>query len=112
MNIYQYQNQFFLIFLIIKWIRFLVKYRKKSGKKIRSIEPDTIFTHYSHCLNIDHKKTFEAVITACRPINKLSVKKILSFEIPSSTDWALYDGKQFQPNFFIDISKNIEEKMN
>ena len=85
---------------------------KKVEKKIRSIEPDTIFTHYSHCLNIDHKKTFEAVITACRPINKLSVKKILSFEIPSSTDWALYDGKQFQPNFFIDISKNIEEKMN
>ena len=89
----------------------LLKIVKKVEKQIRSIKPDIIFTHYSHCLNIDHKKTFEAVMTACRPINKLTVKKILSFEIPSSTEWALYDGKQFQPNFFIDVSKNIEEKI-
>ena len=81
----------------------LLKIVKKIEKQIRSIKPDIIFTHYSHCLNIDHKKTFEAVMTACRPINKLTVKKILSFEIPSSTEWALYDGKQFQPNFFIDV---------
>lgn len=89
----------------------LLKIIKKVEKKIRLIKPETILTHYSNCLNIDHKITFEAVITACRPINKLSVKKILSFEIPSSTDWALYDGKKFQPNYFIDISKHINEKI-
>ena len=90
----------------------LLKIIKKIEHIIRIIKPVTIFTHYSHCLNIDHKKTFEAVITACRPINQLSVKKILSFEIPSSTDWALYKGKHFQPNYFIDISKHINEKIN
>jgi len=89
----------------------LLKIVKKIENKIRLIKPDTIFTHYSHCLNIDHKKTFDAVITACRPVNKLTVKKILSFEIPSSTDWAMYDGNQFHPNYFIDVSKNIEEKI-
>lgn len=90
----------------------LLKIIKKIEHIIRIIKPVTIFTHYSHCLNIDHKKTFEAVITACRPINQLSVKKILSFEIPSSTDWALHKGKHFQPNYFIDISKHINEKIN
>ena len=50
-------------------------------------------------------------MTACRPINSLSVKKILSFEIPSSTDWALFKGKNFQPNYFIDISKHIKRKI-
>lgn len=89
----------------------LLKIVKKLEKKIRAIRPYTIFTHYSHCLNVDHKVTFEAVITACRPINKLSVKKILSFEIPSSTEWALYKDKQFQPNYFIDISEQINEKI-
>ena len=74
----------------------LLKIIKKLENKIKIMKPDTIFTHYSHCLNIDNKRTFDAVITACRPINGLSVKKILSFEIPSSTEWALYKNKQFE----------------
>ncbi len=89
----------------------LLKIVKKIEKKIHLIKPTTIFTHYSHCLNIDHKKTYEAVITACRPINNISVKKILSFEIPSSTDWALHKGKNFHPNYFIDISTTLNEKL-
>ena len=90
----------------------LLKIVKKVEQKIRDYKPDTIITHYSHCLNVDHKITFEAVSTACRPVNKLSVKKILSFEIPSSTDWALYKGKNFQPNYFIDISEHLKKKIN
>lgn len=90
----------------------LLKITKKIEKKIDSFKPDTIFTHYSNCLNIDHRKTFEAVNTACRPINNLSVNKILSFEIPSSTDWALFREKNFQPNYYINISKFLDEKIN
>ena len=90
----------------------LLKIIKKIEKRIKIYKPDTIITHYSHCLNIDHRITFEAVNTACRPINGLSVKKILSFEIPSSTDWALFKGKNFQPNYFVDISKHIKNKIN
>tara|TARA_A100001015_G_scaffold167124_1_gene185791 strand:- start:135 stop:803 length:669 start_codon:yes stop_codon:yes gene_type:complete len=89
----------------------LLKVIKKIEKKIKIYKPDTIITHYSHCLNIDHRITFDAVTTACRPVNGLSVKKILSFEIPSSTDWALFKGKNFQPNYFIDISKHIKNKI-
>ena len=89
----------------------LLKIVKKIEQKIKDYKPDTIITHYSHCLNVDHRITYEAVITACRPVNNLSVKKILSFEIPSSTDWALYKGKNFQPNYFIDISKHINKKL-
>ena len=89
----------------------LLKIIKKIEKKIRIFKPSIIFTHYSNCLNVDHRITFEAVMTACRPINSLSVKKILSFEIPSSTDWALFKGRNFQPNYFIDISKHIKRKI-
>lgn len=89
----------------------LLKVVKKIEKKIQNYKPDTVITHYSHCLNIDHRITFEAVITACRPINNMSVKKILSFEIPSSTDWALFKGKNFEPNYFIDISKHLKNKI-
>jgi len=90
----------------------LLKIVKKIEQKIKEYKPDTIITHYSHCLNVDHKITYEAVITACRPVNELSVKKILSFEIPSSTDWVLHKGKNFQPNYFVDISKHLKNKIN
>ena len=90
----------------------LLKVVKKIEKKIKIFQPSVVFTHYSDCLNIDHRITFEAVVTACRPINNLSVKKILSFEIQSSTDWALFKGKNFQPNYFIDISNYLKSKIN
>ncbi len=81
-------------------------------KKVFSYKPDIIITHFENCLNIDHQLTFKAVVTACRPIKKSSVKKILSFEVPSSTDWTLNNKKNFNPNYFVDISKFIKQKIN
>ena len=88
-----------------------LKIIKKIEQQINNFKPYTIITHYAHCLNIDHRITYESVITACRPINKLSVKKILSFEIPSSTEWAFIKNKSFEPNYFIDITNHLKNKM-
>ena len=89
----------------------LLKIIKKIEAIIKKYEPETIFTHFANCLNIDHRITFEAVVTACRPINKLSVKKILSFEVLSSTDWALFKDKNFHPNYYIDITDHLKQKI-
>ncbi|WP_440691043.1 PIG-L deacetylase family protein [Candidatus Pelagibacter sp. HIMB1782] len=89
----------------------LLKIVKKIEKKINEFKPNIIITHYENCLNIDHRVTFEAVMTACRPLKDTCVKKILSFEIPSSTEWALFKGKNFQPNYFIDISNHLGKKL-
>ena len=89
----------------------LLKIVKKIEKKIETFKPHTIFTHYSGCLNIDHRKTFEAVMTACRPLSNSSVKKILSFEILSSTEWAHFKDASFQPNYYINISKEFKQKI-
>lgn len=73
------------------------------------IKPVKIFTHYANDLNIDHRITLKAVITASRPLPKESVKEILSFEILSSTEWNSPQG--FYPDTFIDISKTIDKKL-
>lgn len=67
------------------------------------LDPDIILTHYEHDLNIDHRLTYQAVMTAFRG-EKVN---ILSFEIPCSTGWAF---KPFEPNVFIniDLKKKIE----
>ena len=74
------------------------------------IKPDFIYTHYQGDLNIDHRITFEAVLTACRPLVGETVQCIYSFEVPSATEWNAPD-KQFTPNVFVDISDTFNKKI-
>lgn len=84
---------------------------KAVEKKITEFQPDIIYTHYAHDLNIDHRITFQAVMTACRPIQGNHFpKEIFSFEVNSSSEWA--SEERFNPNVFIDISNSIDKKLN
>lgn len=79
---------------------------------IKKVQPDIIYTHNSSDLNIDHRVTYQAVMTACRPLPNNSVKKILSFEVNSSTEWSNDGlGVRFTPNYFVDISSTIDIKI-
>ena len=90
----------------------LLKIIKLVEKYINKLKPDTIFTHSISDLNVDHRKTIEAVITATRTTINCPVKNIFSFEIPSSTDWAFnFNKKNFQPNYFINIENELKFKL-
>ncbi len=73
------------------------------------IKPSLVFTHYKRDLNIDHRITYKAVITACRPTKEDSVREIYSCEILSSTEWSYPN--IFCPNIYFDISKTINKKI-
>ena len=71
-----------------------------------------LVTHHLKDLNVDHIITHQAVITACRPQPGHSVKRILSFEVPSSTEWQSSSlGNSFYPNWFENISDTLELKI-
>ncbi|MFC1630140.1 PIG-L deacetylase family protein [Patescibacteria group bacterium] len=90
----------------------LLKIVKKIEEVIKKIRPAIVYTHHSGDLNIDHRITFQAVLTATRPIDNCSVKKIYSFEIPSSTEWSFQKiNGPFLPNVFEDISETWEKKV-
>ena len=74
----------------------------------KDFRPNRVYTHFLNDLNIDHRITAEATITAFRPLPNEICTEILSFEIPSSTDLM---EKKFSPNYFIDISKTINSKI-
>ncbi len=87
----------------------LLEITKELENYLKKYKPDTIFTHYKNDLNIDHRKVFEAVITATRPFKNTFIKNLLSFEITSSTELS-YSKNQFNPNFFVDIKDKINLK--
>ena len=77
------------------------------------VKPDIVYTHFQGDLNIDHRTTVQAVLTACRPLPEETTKEIYAFKIPSSTEWAasVVGDSHFKPNVFIDISKTLEQKI-
>ena len=80
--------------------------------QIFRIKPSTIYTHNSVDLNIDHRITHKAVMTACRPLPNSTLKNIFSFECLSSTGWfGSATSKQFVPNMFVDISDFMDLKI-
>ena len=85
---------------------------KLIEKIIQKIKPEEIFTHHYGDLNIDHQITHKAVLTATRPVGDCTVKKILSFEVLSSTEWNYQNQTNiFTPNTYIDISDTLNKKL-
>ncbi|BAN36702.1 N-acetylglucosaminyl-phosphatidylinositol de-N-acetylase family protein [Sulfuricella denitrificans skB26] len=79
---------------------------------IARYHPDTVFTHHAGDVNVDHRRTHEAIVTACRPQCGHPVKTVLCFEVPSSTEWQLPGSAPvFSPNWFVDISNTLDRKL-
>lgn len=85
---------------------------KVVEKYISDLSPNTIYTHFSHDLNVDHRLTFQAIMTACRPQPNFCVRNIFCFETNSSTEWQKKDSSMiFCPHKYVDISAYIDEKL-
>lgn len=85
---------------------------KEIEARVYAHQPDIVYTHHSGDVNIDHRRLHEAVITACRPTPGQSVKRILSFEVPSSTEWQPPGSSfVFQPNWYSNISDQLGRKL-
>lgn len=85
-------------------------------KKLEAIkteyEPDEVYVHHIGDVNIDHRRLHEAIVTACRPFPGQNASSLLSYEVNSSTEWQTPgSGPMFQPNYFVDISDQLERKI-
>jgi LmbE family N-acetylglucosaminyl deacetylase len=87
---------------------------KVIEKEKSDFHPQIIFTHHGADTNIDHQRTFNALITATRPQEGEQVQAIFTFETPSSTEWQAFNyPNYFQPNFFMPIDEDhLQAKVN
>lgn len=83
---------------------------KVVEKEKEEFKPEIIFTHNAGDLNIDHQLTFQAVMTATRPMEDEGVTTVICFETSSATDWQYSNHpEQFHANLYIAIG---EEDLN
>jgi LmbE family N-acetylglucosaminyl deacetylase len=82
---------------------------KSVEKIIQNFKPEIVYTHTPFDVNVDHVSCYNAVLTATRPKKNAIVKKVISFEVPSSTEWNFTS--VFTPNTFVDISHELKSKI-
>jgi LmbE family N-acetylglucosaminyl deacetylase len=76
------------------------------------VNPDVVYVHHWGDLNIDHRVTFDAVMTAFRPLPGEAAVSIYAFEVPSSTGWAAPSAAAaFLPTHYVDIGSLVDKKV-
>ena len=84
---------------------------KQIEERIDRHQPQVVYVHHAGDVNVDHRRLHEAVVTACRPTPGQPVRRLLSFEVASSTEWQPPgSAPPFQPNWFVDISAQWPRK--
>jgi LmbE family N-acetylglucosaminyl deacetylase len=73
---------------------------------------EKVYTHHFGDINRDHQVLHEATLVATRPKPGGIVKQVLCYSVPSSSEWAPFrSSSSFLPNWFVDISPTIRQKL-
>lgn len=79
---------------------------------VRDVKPDVVYIPHRGDVNKDHRLVFDASVVAARPRPSSVIKKILSYESLSETEWAApFPENAFIPNVYVDISETLEVKL-
>ncbi len=82
------------------------------GDSIKTILPQIVYLPHQGDLHVDHRAVNRATLVAARPINGLSVRRLLCYETLSETEWAPPFGNDaFVPTVFVDIAPFLERKL-
>jgi N-acetylglucosamine malate deacetylase 1 len=81
-------------------------------RMVTELRPVEVYVSHGGNLSIDHQTAFRAVATALRPVPGTPIRRLLTYEIPSSTDWAPPGfGQPFRPTCFVDIADHLDRKL-
>lgn len=81
-------------------------------KCVEEVNPDEVFIPFSGDASKDHRLIFESFLVAARPKPGLAIKRILSYEVLSETEWgSQITEKGFLPNVYMDISETLKQKI-
>ena len=90
----------------------LLKLISQISKIFKEIKPEIIYTLNRSDAHSDHRILFEAVYSCTKSFRHPYIKKILMYECLSETEFsAPFSEYIFIPNYFVDITKFLDEKI-
>jgi LmbE family N-acetylglucosaminyl deacetylase len=76
--------------------------RDHRAEVVYCVQPD---------VNLDHRVLFDSVSVATRPAPGQSVRRVLTYAPTSSTEWTPAAANWFVPNWFVDVTTTLEQKL-
>lgn len=90
----------------------LLEVIKPIHRLVKELRPGIVYTHHRGDANQDHRTVFAATLVAVRPFGDNSVRRVLCYEVPSSTEWGPpFAEWGFLPNAFADIGATLDTKL-
>jgi LmbE family N-acetylglucosaminyl deacetylase len=112
---YNFDNTFRLNFPTIKLDKIPVEELIAGIRDaVTDFKPDCVYLNHAGDVHSDHRVLFEATMSVLKPFysSKHGVKRVLSYEVFSSTDAAPANpARAFLPNVFIDVTEFLEKKL-
>ena len=85
---------------------------KAINEAVRDFQPDTIFLPFPWDIHKEHQVTFEAALACTKVFRNPFIKRVILMETPSETDFVPANVVQsFTPNLFVDITNQLEKKL-
>jgi LmbE family N-acetylglucosaminyl deacetylase len=84
---------------------------QKVSDVIKSFGPDEILIPHLGDIHTDHQVVHNAVLSCTKWFRYPFIKRIVSYETISETDFGLDASRQFFPNVFVDISNFLDDKI-
>ena len=78
--------------------------------QIESFRPEIVYTPHPD-VNSDHRALFDSVAVATRATPGQSVRRVLTYGPTSSVEWTPAGLSWFRPNWFVDITATLEQKL-
>ena len=85
---------------------------KPISRAVQELRPAIVYTHHRGDANQDHRAVFAATLVAVRPFGDNPVRRVLCYQVASSTEWGPpFVGWNFTPTTFEDISEFLDRKI-
>jgi LmbE family N-acetylglucosaminyl deacetylase len=84
---------------------------QKISEIVTTYRPEEVFTPHFSDVHTDHRIVYEATTAAVKWFRNNSVKRLLTYETISETNFSTPLTENFRPNYFSDIAQTLEEKI-
>ena len=83
----------------------------KISNLFEKIKPDIIYIPYNNDIHTDHRIISNAAMSSAKWFRSGSIKRINMYETLSETNFNFSQNNAFNPNYFVEISKFLEKKL-
>ncbi len=83
----------------------------KFSRVFKAYQPSEVFLPHCRDVHTDHRAVFDAVAACAKWFRYGSVRRVLTYETLSETEFSLHPRLAFQPNYFVDITEFLDRKL-